>query len=181
MNSKGVSKVPIDLLFLGTVMLFAFGVKLFYTQCDTDQLKLFLKPVSLLISFFTGASFQFNGEEGYLFNSLNIAIERSCSGVNFFVLSFCMITFSSLPFHPTAKQKAYVLLLSVIACWGVTIVANSSRILVAINALKWSKHYPWLSTDQAHLAQGVFTYLSFLIAFYFLALFFNKKIINAYA
>ncbi len=176
MDLKLNKQVPIDLFFLGFIAIAALSLKLFYANCQTEDLKLFLKPVSMVVSFFTGASYHFSGETGYLFPSLNITIERSCSGVNFFVMAFCMVSISTLPFYKTAFRKTLALTGFTFAAFLFTILANSSRIIIAVNSLRWSDIFYTLGTDDMHLYQGSFIYLFFLILFYFLAFYSNKKI-----
>jgi len=45
-----------ELFFLGILLLVAFSVKLFYANCATEDLKVFLKPVSALVALFSGAA-----------------------------------------------------------------------------------------------------------------------------
>ncbi len=181
MDIKPNRQVPLDLFFLGLIALLAFSLKLFYTNCQTEDLKLFLKPVSMVVSFFTGASYHYSAETGYLFPSLQISIEKSCSGVNFFVMAFCMVSISVLPFYKTAVRKFLAIAGFTFGAFFFTILANSSRIIIAINSLRWSELFYTLGTDKMHLYQGSFIYIFFLILFYFLALYSNRKITKFYA
>jgi len=181
MDVKTKRQIPPDLFFLGFIAIAAFSLKLFYADCQTEDLKIFLKPVSMAVSFFTGASYQFSAEVGYLFPSLNISIEKSCSGLNFFVMAFCMVSISTLPFYKTVFRKFLAVAGFTLAAFLFTILANSSRIIIAINSLRWSEFSELLGTDKMHLYQGSFIYVFFLILFYFLAFYSNQKITKTYA
>ena len=181
MDVKPNRQVFLEPLFLGMIAIIAIAIKLFYANCQTEDLKLFLKPVSMVVSFFTGARYQYSAEMGYFFPALQISIERSCSGVNFFVMAFCMVSISVLPFYKTAVRKFIALTGFAFGAFLFTILANSSRIIIAINSLRWSEIFYTLGTDKMHLYQGSFIYIFFLILFYFLALYSNRKITQFYA
>lgn len=176
MNFKQANKPIIDLCFLGGIVLFAFTVKLFYANSSAADLRLFLAPVSQLIAFLTGASYQYSADIGYLFPQLHITIERSCSGVNFFIMAFCMVSISTLPFYQDIRSKGLALISWTFLAFALTILANSSRILIAINGLRFQEQIPWLASDKMHEAQGGFIYLFFLIGFFFLSQISNEQI-----
>lgn len=176
MNFKQANKPLLDLFLLGGIVLFAFSVKLFYANSSTADLRLFLAPVSRVVAFFTGADYQYSAELGYFFPQLNISIERSCSGVNFFVMAFCMVSISTLPFYQRICNKAMALGGWAVLAFVLTICANSSRILIAISGLRFKEQMPWLAADNMHEAQGGFVYLFFLIGFFFLSQISNEQI-----
>lgn len=170
-----------DLILLSLIVLFAFGLKLYYAQSNTEDLLLFLHPVSSLVELFTGTYAEFQPEVGYYFPQLQISVERSCSGVNFFIMAFCMVSISALPFYKSNKHKIIALIIWTLLAYLLSIGATSSRILIAIGSLQFQEVYPWLADAKVHQAQGGFVYLFFLILFYLSATFFNTKIARHYA
>ncbi len=170
-----------DLIFLGLIILIAIGLKWYYAQSSTEDLAIILNPVRHIVGLFTGSPSYFNPDLGYHFPTLNITIDRSCSGLNFFVMAFCMIGISTLPFYQKWNHKLLALALGTLATYLLTIGATTSRILIAINSLQLKEIYPWLASDKIHQAQGGFVYLFFLILFYLTATFFHNKIAKHYA
>jgi exosortase K len=70
-------------------------LKQLYTFADNESLKFLLVPTNKLVALFQGSSYSYSAN-GYYHESLNILINKSCSGFNFMILSFLVfsITFS---------------------------------------------------------------------------------------
>ncbi|MBC7451705.1 MAG: exosortase K [Cytophagales bacterium] len=131
---------------------------------ENDDLTLLLKPVDRVVSLITDSPSVYLTDIGYIHHDLHIVIDKSCSGFNFFIICFTML--SMLIVRQVNKGRHKVMLLpAVVTCsYVLTIFANSSRILISIfltHAAEFSKTYSWL-----HQAEGVFVYLFFLISIY---------------
>ena len=133
-----------------------------YKFATNDTLVFILKPLSKLISLVTNESFVYNNYIGFYFETLNITIDKSCSGINFWCISF--LVFMHL-LHKVCKSNLHQIIvfpIVIVATYFITLFANTSRILTSLFILKQTGfNYPWL-----HQAEGVFIYLSFLIIFY---------------
>ncbi|MFK7950945.1 MAG: exosortase K [Saprospiraceae bacterium] len=179
-----------DLPYYGIVALIFIGAKLIYPHLATDDLKILLTPVSYLVSFFTGSPMSFSMENGYHLPLLNIVIDKSCSGFNFWLIGFIVVSFSMISSKNhyllfgyraipelsgrsgrSESHKITGIIASIIIAYILTILANTSRIvsIIKMNHIfpTWNEQYEWL-----HVAQGTFVYLFFLIGFY---LFLNYK------
>lgn len=159
-----------DLPFYGMVALIFITAKLIYPYLATENLKVLLTPISYLVSFFTDSPISFSAESGYYLPLLNIVIDKSCSGFNFWLIGFIVIAFSFIN-NENARwrfgesHKIIRIIMSILMAYGLTIIANTSRIIsiIKMNQIfpSWNEQYEWL-----HAAQGTFVYLFFLIGFY---------------
>jgi exosortase K len=139
--------------------------KALYANTTNDTLVFILNPLSSVVSLVTDSSFSYSNDIGFYFKNLNIAIDKSCSGINFWLISFVAFSILILKVCKSHLQKTLSIPLMLIATFVLTLFANTSRILTAIFISKQTTFdYPWL-----HQAQGVFIYLSLLILVYTIA------------
>ena len=139
-----------------------FIAKILYSNTTNDTLIFILKPLSSIISLVTDSSFSYSKDIGFYFENLNISIDKSCSGINFWLISFVVFSILILRFCKSHFQKTASIPLILIATFTLTLFANTSRILTSIFISKQTTfNYPWL-----HQAEGIFIYLSLLILVY---------------
>ncbi|MCT4604729.1 MAG: exosortase K [Marinisporobacter sp.] len=143
----------------------ATGIKMTYQCGDFQYLLYILKPVTKLVELFLGVSFQYYEGIGFINESLKIHISRGCSGVNFFIMVFLMISFSFLP-KIKNKNKLSALLIFFMSSYCITIISNASRIIGAslmMNILTFPMRYERL----IHQSIGVvFYFVNLMIAYY---------------
>jgi exosortase K len=148
------------------VLICAFTLKLYYSTASADQLRWILAPTTALVELLSGASFEFESRAGYISRERGFLIANSCSGVNFLITAFLMLSMRKLlgdrsknigwGFIPTAAVIAYL----------VTLVANTARIYIALRLRQMPADAGWLSPDQLHRFEGVFIYFGFLLLLY---------------
>lgn len=160
--------------------LFAFtffiGSKFAYSFANNDMVSFLTRPTNTIISFITNKASTYNSESGFYYASLNIVIDKSCSGFNFWMLLFLLLFFSILKFTKSKEIKVLLLPATLLVSYLLTLFVNTSRILVSLFIEKnTSLDYNWL-----HQAEGVFIYLSFLILFYISLNYLQTKFINNY-
>ncbi|MCP5062808.1 MAG: exosortase K [Ignavibacteriae bacterium] len=164
------------LIAIGFFILFKFG----FTFADNDSLTFLLKPTDMLVGLLTGSSSVYISENGYFHNQLNIFIDKSCAGFNFWILSFFMITFLGLKNIENNLKKVFTIPLALIGAYFLTIFVNSSRIFASIIIQNQTNS---IFEDQQHIIHetvGIVTNLSFLILVYFLTdRILTNKIYNA--
>lgn len=151
-------------------------VKIIYANATNDMLVFILKPLSSIISLVTGSNFSYSENIGFYFENLNISIDKSCSGINFWLISFVVFSILILNVFKSHIQKIVSILFVIIATFTLTLFANTSRILTSIFISKQTTFdYPWL-----HQAEGIFIYLSLLILVYIIT---NRSLskFNSYA
>jgi len=148
---------------IGVLFLF---LKYLYTLSSHEDLWFLLSPVNRCIELITGSTSVYRVNEGYMHKGLLIIIDKSCSGFNFWLLSFSLTSITTLGFYPTHQQKLAACLFLSIICYLATVFINISRILIAIVTLQHKDLHPSFGADWMHEAQGAFVYLLFFILLY---------------
>jgi len=148
--------------FHGIILILAVFSKLTYSYATNDSLFFILKPLSSIVSFLISSDFIYINESGFYFENLNITIDKSCSGINFWIISFVVFSFSFLRLARSNFKKFLSIPILLVLTFIFTLFANTSRILTSIIISKQTNlDYPWL-----HQAEGIFIYLSLLILVY---------------
>lgn len=141
-------------------------LKFYYTIADNEDLILLLAPTSKIISLVTNTSSEFLLDSGYFFEKLNIVIDKSCSGFNFLILCFIMLTFSGIKFFKSRNKKILLMLILLFTSYFLTIFVNTSRIMFSVFSRNYGANFIDNQIDWLHQAEGTFIYLSFLIIIY---------------
>jgi len=163
--------------YITAIILFVL-LKLVYIIADTFDLSFLIIPTNKIVGLLTGTSSLYVKGNGFYFENLNIVIDKSCSGFNFMLLCFLMLTFLSLKYFNKTIEKNAVIILSLTAAYIVTVFVNALRIFAAIivqthadKMLAKRPHY------FLHESVGIITNLTFLILIYLIA---EKMLNNRY-
>lgn len=151
--------------------------KAWFMQAETIDLRILLLPTTTMIEWMTSTQSVFMGQMGYFFESLNIYIERSCSGFNFWMLCFVMFAVTTVRYVPRHWMKVLAIPTALVLAFFATLFVNTSRIMVSMflqQALQY--HSPGL-----HQVQGIFIYFSFLLGAYLLLKYLLNKIYPPHA
>ena len=152
-------------LFTICILIFICA-KLWLRQAGNDELLFLLTPTNWGVELFTNSATSYSSQSGYYYPEIDILIEKSCSGFNFLLISFLMITYvlSKVESLKTALVTPVALLLAYVT----TIVANVSRIVTYIVMIKQQLPARLDPADVwLHKAEGTLVYLSFLLITYF--------------
>lgn len=156
------------------ILVFFICAKLTYSHANNNTISFLTRPTNAIISFITNKTYTYSPEAGFYYTSLNIVIDKSCSGFNFWMLLFLLLFFSTLKLTKTHKNKFLLFPATLLISYLLTLFVNTSRILASLFiAQNTSLQYSWL-----HQAEGVFIYLSFLIVFYLSLNYLQIKFIN---
>ena len=159
------------------VALLLFGLlKVWYVRASNDDLAFLLRPTDTLIGLITNSPSVPRPDSGYFHPDLNLLIDKSCAGFNFWILCFVVLSFVAFKHLKRHLHLALSLSFALPCAYILTIIANTSRISIAIflqdkTGAFFSENPTWW-----HEAQGVFVYLSFLIAIYLIAEFLLTKL-----
>lgn len=177
MNLKQINKskttikkgMTLYILFIAAVFIF---LKFMYKYADNQDLNFILIPVDFIISAFTGVKSSYIVGTGYFFKELNMVINKSCSGFNFLVLNFMLLSYLSAKYINNIKVRFSIIPLLLFISYIFTVFVNASRILGSIVI----HPNPVLSKSFKiiHEAEGVFIYLTFLILLYISSDYFFK-------
>ena len=173
MNTMQINKnIPFYLAAAGLFVLLKFC----FTLAVNDDLIFLLKPTDTLVGLFTGSQSIYFSDNGYYHNNLNILIGKSCSGFNFWVLSFLVFTYLGLKYFGRLLHKSLTLPAALACAYLLTVFANASRIFASIVVRNQTINILPGQQYLIHEAVGIITNLSFLIlAYYFAEKFLNRR------
>lgn len=154
--------------YLTTVGLFVL-LKFWFTSADNNDLIFLLKPTDKLVGLLTGSHSVYLSDSGYYHEKLNILIEKSCSGFNFWVLCFLLFTYLALKYFDKPFHKIIIIPITLVSAYLLSILVNTARIFVSVVVQHQAGHF---LPDRPHLilheAVGIVTNLTFLILAYYL-------------
>src|ERR1041384_7245697 len=153
---------------LAVVLLCALALKSYYSTATADDLRWILAPTTAMVEGLSGRSFGVGSYTGYMSSDHTFVIAVPCAGVNFLLTAFLMIglrrlwraRFQSVSwrFLPIAALIAYV----------ATLIANTTRICVALEMQRRAVDVSWLTGNQLHRVEGIVIYFGFLLLLFML-------------
>ena len=156
--------IPNFLTAVGIFILLKFG----FTIADTNTLTFLLKPTDKFVGLLTGSQSVYLPDKGYYHEKLNIVIEKSCSGFNFWVLGFLVFTYLGLKYFDKHRHKILTFPTALAGAYLLTVFANASRIFAAIVVRNQTINIFPNQQYLIHETVGIITYLTFLILAYYL-------------
>lgn len=153
--------------YLTAIGLF-ISLKFWFTIANTVDLTFLLFPTDKLVGFLTGSSSIYLSNDGYYHDSLDILIDKSCSGFNFWVLGFLIFTYLTVRYFDKPFHKILTIPFVLIGTYLLTIFVNTSRIFVSIIVQNQTKHTFPDQHSIIHEAIGIVINLTFLILAYIL-------------
>jgi exosortase K len=144
------------------VLVCAYTLKQHYSTASADQLRWILLPTTACVELISGASFEFESHSGYISADHRFLIAASCAGVNFLLTAFLMLSIRNLLFDSRKKRSWTFIPGSLLAAYFVTLLANTSRILLAMQLQQMDLRIGFLDPDQLHRLEGIFVYFLFL-------------------
>jgi exosortase K len=139
-----------------------------FTFAGNDSLAFLLNPTDKLVGLLAGSHSVYIAAAGYFHDSLNIVIDKSCSGFNFWILCFLLFTYLTVKRLDKPLHKTLAVPVSLICAYPLTIFANVSRIFASLIVESHTKNFFPERQYLIHEAIGIITYLSFLILAFFL-------------
>lgn len=155
---------PYYLLAVGIFLSLKFG----FTLADNHRLDFLLNPTDKFVGLLTGSQSIYIADNGYYHEKLNILIDKSCSGFNFWILCFLALTYLAINYFNKPKNKIQSIPFALAGAYLLTIFVNTSRIYASIVVQKQTKDILLNHQHYIHEAVGIITNLSFLILAYYL-------------
>jgi exosortase K len=163
------------LYFLTAIVLFLL-LKLGFTFANNDSLMFLLLPTDKLVGLLTGSHSAYLADSGYFHNNLNIVIDKSCSGFNFWVLCFLVFTFLTVRHLDKPLRKIQSIPAALICAYLLTIFVNTSRIFASLIVQSQTKNILQNQQHLVHQAVGITVNVTFLVlAYYLIDKFFKNK------
>jgi len=156
--------LPYFFTAIGIFILLKFG----FTKADNNDLIFLLKPTDKLVGLLTGSHSVYFSDSGYYHELLNILIDKSCSGFNFWVLCFLIFTYLTVKYFNKSLFKILTIPVALIGAYLMTIFVNTSRIFASIVVQTQTKNIFMNHQHILHEAIGIITNLTFLILAYIL-------------
>ncbi|HMI85320.1 MAG TPA: exosortase K [Polyangiaceae bacterium] len=149
---------------LSVLALAMWALKRHYALAEVGELSWILKPVASLSALVSGATFEWEPGSGYLSRERLFVIAKPCAGVNFMLAALGMVGVMLSKRAVSWRASASLAALS----WGIayiaTVMANTTRIAVAL----WIAAHPF-TTDlwtpaRVHRMEGIAIYFGMLVA-----------------
>lgn len=147
----------------------AAGSKFYYSSAGVNELRWILAPTASLVEWATWSSFSFESYVGYMNREHTYLIAASCSGVNFLIAAFLMLSLGRLwnerpgPTHWSFLVKAGA------TAYFATLIANTVRISVAMQMQGLAPAVGWLDEEGSHRLLGIVIYFGSLLLLFVLA------------
>jgi exosortase K len=140
----------------------ASALWLWYQAAGNAMLLPFTWPVAKFAGLYLGTPFRFDPQSGFVSEALGIAINKSCAGVNFFLIFSSMSILMFVNRMESRKRMALFCCMALPAAYCATVLANSARIIAAALLLGT----PLSSVPGLHTVLGVACYFPMLFAGY---------------
>lgn len=165
-----------NFIFYLTSLLIIFGMKYFYSQAGSDDLRWILAPTARWVEILSGIPFVYRQGMGYVNQDLLLLIAPSCSGIQFMIITMALLIFSfthragKWKGSPKAWGKPCWVAASVLLSYLLTVFINGLRIIVAIylpRLLDGTRLYGgFLTPERLHTLIGTVVYFISLLTIY---------------
>jgi exosortase K len=154
---------------LAIVLLCALALKFYYSNATADELLWILAPTTAMVELLSGRSFAFESYTGYVSSDHRFVIAVPCAGVNFLITAFLMLGLRRLWRDRLQVVSWSFLPLSAALAYGATLIANTTRIWIALEMQRRSVEVDGLSGNQLHRLEGIVIYFGFLLLLFMLS------------
>jgi exosortase K len=156
------------IIILFTIMI-AIGLKHHYSQAPTENLNWILAPTVGFVEQLSGITFEKEAHTGFISRTHRIIIAKSCAGINFLIIAFCMLIFSRVQQIKPVRAKILFFIKSIVTAYILTITVNALRIIVAVYLFEIDIYSDgsWLTRERLHRIEGTALYFFFLCLLYF--------------
>lgn len=155
-----------DVVIVVVVLAIAWGLKRFYSNAGFDDLLWILSPTRRLVESLSGSAFELESGQGYLSRDRLYQIVPACAGVNFMIAAFASLALGLAHTRATLGGRMGLLTASALAAYAVTVLANGTRLALAIRLHESGAAFGPLTPARLHCALGVAVYLTFLVALF---------------
>jgi exosortase K len=153
---------------LAVVLLCALALKFYYSNATADELRWILAPTTMLVELLSGRSFAFESYTGYVSSDHRFVIAVPCAGVNFLITAFLMLGLRLLWRARFQGVNWSFLPVTAVIAYLATLIANTTRICIALEIQRRSLEVSGLSGNQLHRLEGIVIYFGFLLFLFML-------------
>jgi len=156
--------IPYYLTAVGLFILLKFG----FALADNNDLTFLLKPTDRFVGLLTGSNSIYFADKGFYHDKLNILIDKSCSGFNFWLLCFLIFIYLTVKYLDKPLHKVLSIPIVLFCAYLLTIFVNTSRIFVSVIVQNQTKDFFANQQHLIHESIGIITNLSFLVLAYYI-------------
>ena len=149
------------------VVLAAWSLKRYYSAAGADDLVWILWPTAKFTSLVTGTRFYFEAHAGYMSDDRSFLIAAACSGVNFLITAFLLLSLMKLWRSGRVAWRYFCF--AGLAAYASTVVANSVRISIAMWLNSARPEVFGLGREELHRLDGILIYFGFLLMLFAVA------------
>jgi len=158
------NNIPWYLLIITLFVLLKFS----FSTANNDDILFLLQPINKLVGFLTGYSSVYSSETGFYYSQLNVLIDKSCSGFNFGIVCFIMLSTLFVRKINRVSRKIIAISTAFICSYIFAVFVTASRIYISIIVQRFYTFFPKEMHSILHQIIGVLTSLVFLIFIYYL-------------
>ena len=158
-----------DAAVAGVALGAAWALKAFYSRAGVDELGWILAPTVQLVQWTTGVAFELDAHHAWLSREQLFLVAPACAGVNFLIVAFVSLCLGLAPACSRARARVALVLGSAAAAWAATVLANATRIALALRLHEAGAAFGPLTPSRLHCAEGVAVYFLFLLGLFALA------------
>lgn len=152
------------------IAVFVLGMKWYNSSAGSEALRWILAPTARWVGFLSGVSFIFEPRIGYVNHSLRFIIAPSCSGIQFMIIVFVVLTGAFVHRMGTRRRAFCWMAGCAAAAVLLTVFVNGLRIVLAIYApgliFRLGVVNGWLTPERIHTVIGVIVYFGSLMMIY---------------
>ena len=152
----------VDLGIAAAALVAAYALKRFYSTATAEELAWILAPTVGLLERVTGAAFEMEAGEGYLSRELNLLVAPACAGVNFLMAALCTGVWGLPMLVRSTPAKLTVAVGAVLGAYTLTLVANTTRLFVAVSLPTGIGGGTGLGAGALHRVEGTVVYFGLL-------------------
>ncbi len=157
------------------ILIIAASVKVFYSTASVNDLTWILWPTTTAVELISGTQFHFESYAGYMSEDRSFLIAAACSGVNFLIAIFLVLSLRTLWRRRIESISWRSLFLIAGISYVVTIIANSLRISSALWLNAERPQVFGLGRDQLHRLDGILIYFGMMLLVYLAFEYWEKK------
>jgi exosortase K len=160
---------PGDVAVAGVALGAAWALKAFYSLADAGALQWILAPTVRLAQWASGVAFAWEPHVGWMSRETLFLVAPACAGVNFLIAAFVSLCLGLAPACRGTGERAALVAGSAVAAYAATVLANATRIALAVRLHAAGAAWGPLSPERLHCALGVAVYFGFLLALFALS------------
>lgn len=154
-------------LAVATVALgLAWSLKAFYSRAHFDELRWVLDPTVRLAGALGAGPFELEAHHGWLSRAHRFEVVPACAGLNFMIAAYLSLCCGLARTCTRHRQRVALLLGGAAASYVATLLANATRIVIAIHVHDAGWSWGPLTPERTHLVVGVAVYSLGLLALY---------------